>query len=195
MSEILVEDDSTYPASITVPEDGDARNAASVVVSFQALANRTAYFLAKLGVWITGGTLELPAITLTAPIGGSLTFGTNTALVVNRNVSGPLFANASTGRANKKVTTYSGSTNTTVNPITHDELHVTPGAALDVQIAAGTYVTGDHVTVRNYSISHAVTLKNPGGTTMAVIDPIGAGYAQAIYDGSAWKLGDFRTAA
>jgi hypothetical protein len=40
MSKVLTET-STFPSTVTVPEDGDSRNAASVETPFQALANRT----------------------------------------------------------------------------------------------------------------------------------------------------------
>jgi hypothetical protein len=47
MAKILNEVDA-FSADITVPEDGDPRNAASVEVAFQALANRTRYLNNRL---------------------------------------------------------------------------------------------------------------------------------------------------
>lgn len=46
MSHNLTES-ATYTADVTVPDDGDARNAASVNTAFQALANRTKFLKAQ----------------------------------------------------------------------------------------------------------------------------------------------------
>jgi hypothetical protein len=193
MAEILVEDGATYPVSITVPEDGDARNAASVVVSFQALANRLAHFWTKFAnALINGGTITLPALTFTAPISGSLTFGTNTALVVDRNLQGPLFGVASAGRANKKTQTSSPGTNQSINTITVDTFLWQPSAAIEAQIANNTYVRGDHFRVVNYTLgpgSETITVKNPAGTTLAVVPVHTAGqpgWGDFVFDGTNW---------
>lgn len=64
-------DVNTYPANVTVPEDGDARNALSVETPFQQLANRThALNLSKAalaGAAFTG-SISAPAINYTAPV-------------------------------------------------------------------------------------------------------------------------------
>ncbi len=112
MSAVLVEAD-TFDASVTVPADGDLRNAASVTGAFQKLANRTRYMLnhALLNV---GGTYTLAdnttiagavgkTLTFSLPIvmsgGGILTGGLviDTAYISGGQLTGVL-ANVGTGR-------------------------------------------------------------------------------------------------
>ena len=49
-------DGGSYPSTITLPSDGDLRNAASVNAGFQALANRDAYLVRTRVNGVDGGT-------------------------------------------------------------------------------------------------------------------------------------------
>lgn len=208
MSEFLVEDDSTYPASITVPEDGDARNAASVVVGFQGLANRFAFAMARaLGALLNGGTFR-PGGSVTwelhdgnliitgdddfnihlGGVGGS---PGGAQLFANGNMASHMFTAGRTGRANKKTVTASPATNQTVDPRHYDCLLYSPTGAIEVAVLTNTYVQGDHFTVSNFSLAggNTITVKDPGGVTLAVV-PIHngskPGFGSFVYDGANW---------
>ena len=44
----IIDDNSSFPATVSVPAGADVRNAASVAVPFQTLSDRTAYLLAQI---------------------------------------------------------------------------------------------------------------------------------------------------
>ncbi len=61
-------DSSAFPASFTVPDDGDVQDASSVNVGFEALADRTAYLRTRLG--------QIAALTFHTDVDtGAATFG------------------------------------------------------------------------------------------------------------------------
>lgn len=205
MAETLVEDGSTYPASITVPEDGDARNAASVVVGFQGLADRLKYLYTGLAPWIIGGTLTIAndlilaldsAKTLTFT-GGPLDFTAANRATFAGNIRGHLFdGTGSLGRANARVNVITpGAGTTAVDPTFFDELFVDESAGCTIQLTVSpgeAYVRGDRITVHHGSI-FSVLVKDPGGTTLATLANANE-YVELIYTGSAWRTGKFKIA-
>jgi hypothetical protein len=202
MSEILVEDGSTYPASVTVPEDGDARNAASVVVGFQALANRCAYMFGKVidalvngGTWLIGG--ESTGLTLDLSNGMIKLIGNDdhnihlgglngspggVQFFANGNMAGHMFTAGRTGRANHKIVNLGTSSNQLISPLTHDTFAYLTGADIEVQVstAEADLEDGDHFKVINkITSSGTITVKNTAGVTLHVV-PLPSGGMPAI---------------
>jgi hypothetical protein len=209
MSEILVEDGATYPASVTVPEDGDARNAASVVVGFQALANRLAHIMLKMGAWILGGTIT-PADDVTVHLsGGPLTFtgiddynviiGAGTKFSPSGRIGNHCFdGDGGIGRANRRIDVIAPAAGPTdLDPTQHDVVYATPSATAVLRISptpSVAYVRGDHIKVHKNGISFTLELTNPSGGTLGTIDAaLGNGWIEAIYDGTTWRQGENRT--
>jgi hypothetical protein len=214
MSEILVEDGTTYPVSVTVPEDGDARNAASVVVGFQALANRLAHIWTKFANALIGGGTITQAQNVTwafSPDRGWTFTGDNTNNIVitggpilnlNQNVKGALFLPGATGRANKKLVNLSTSANQLISPLEYDTYAYLTGAAIEVQVsvAEGTLKDGEWFRVINKPTSvGTITVKNTAGATLHVVPlPSGAMPAMREYTWHAattsWVLTDWAVA-
>jgi hypothetical protein len=203
MSEILVEDSSAYPASVTVPEDGDARNAASVVVGFQALANRLAYIMLKMGAWILGGTIT-PLDDVTVHLAnGHLNFtgiddynviiGAGTKLSPSGRIANHCFTGTGgLGRANKRLRIENLAADGTFDPTMHDRTLFTPtGAARSITISTSTTpVVGDHCVVQNNSGTYQLTVKNQLGNTMIILAPhTTAAWVEVIWDGTFWVVG------
>jgi hypothetical protein len=212
MSEILVEDGSSWPASITVPEDGDARNSASVVVGFQGLANRSAYLKALLEVLLVlrdGGSLtstdsvtwNIPngeKLIFTAPGGGGEVDLTGVYhMLVNQNVKGPLFATGSSGRANRRPAISSVNPGITdIDPINYDTHIITPTAgACSVRLMPGiTPVAGDWCSIINPSTSFDLVVLNPAsGALLRSVDmlrSVAGKFQEAtfMFDGAAWGV-------
>lgn len=172
MSETLVEDGSTYPASVTVPEDGDARNAASVVIGFQALANRCKYLYSKLMPFITGGAASLAA-SLDYTLTGSSTLrflGTSAAInlaepfvTFGGKVLGRLFTAGSPGMANKKtLLVNSGSGSLDVDPELYDTV-ILVSISGPRSIVLTTSLVGAHIKVVSLNTSYASNLQRPAG--------------------------------
>jgi hypothetical protein len=203
MSEILVEDGAVYPSSVTVPEDGDARNAASVVVGFQTLANRCAHIMLKMGAWILGGTVAPAGSVLLNLLTGHLTIdsnddwglhiGPNAKLFPNGRMGNHLFAgDGGYGRPNKRVRYENLPADGTVDPTLHDRILLQPLAANRiVQISPSvTPVTGDHAVIQNNSATYSLTVKNPSGGTMIVLAPHAvSSWAEVFFDGALWAVG------
>jgi hypothetical protein len=207
MSEILVEDGTTYPASVVVPEDGDARNAASVVVGFQALANRCAYFLGKLGALISGGSVSLPddlefliaagkkfriATTATGIVDLTNIFGVH----FSQNAIGALFAAGSSGRPNRRATSFApGAGTLDIDVSNYDTIYLTPSAGCSVRIAPTiAAVNGDWVEFINESTANSVQVLNPAsGVPVGDVSPLrsaAGNFRSAIYVcvSGVWKM-------
>lgn len=222
MSEILVEDDSAYPADVTVPEDGDARNAASVAVGFQALANRFAYLktnlfdplLEQLGELVLGGDSGNPVIVrgnvkFEAPPSDSGGLQLGNGCYIDPNVAtgggfqGPLFIAGNSnrdGRANRKVLKATIGANQPVTVSQHDTLILSPTTTgLEVNVQAETHAVGDWFRVCNYATTSGRTLvvKNSGGSTLDTV-PIAVGvlpsYREFTWDGTNWQITGWGTA-
>jgi hypothetical protein len=202
MSEILVEDGESYPSSIVVPEDGDARNAASVVVAFQALADRTKYFFNRLGAFITGGTVATAggfewsiASGKTASILGSygsvLDLSRMPKIKVSGNLVGPLCADASSGRIPHKLALVTSSQ--TINPVLRSYYICTPSSGdidLTIDVGSETLVPGDNFLVLNRYTEHAVHVHHGATTFVVPAATLGVPAVQElIWDGLTWVYG------
>lgn len=205
MSTSLVEDGSVYPSSVTVPGDGDARNAASVIVGFQALADRCKYLYTKLGVWINGGTIRpSAAVTLNLQDANFLITGDDDYNVHLGGVSGSpggvqffaygnmasqLFTAGRTGRANRKPNFNNAAASQTIDPILYDTFIFTPSAAGQTYTTTTqTYVEGDWFEISNQSATNTFQI-NAGGviTTVAVLSGVIPGTAVMVYASGSWR--------
>lgn len=205
MAETLVEDGSTYPISVTVPEDGDARNAASVVVGFQGLADRAKYLYTHLVPWIIGGALSLANdLTITIGftnfisfVGGVFDFRTAGGVTVAGNISGHLFdGTGSAGRANARVSVIApGAGTTDVDPTLFDTVFVDATVGCTIHLKSSpfvAYVRGDRIVIQNGSI-FSIAVKEPGSTTLATLANANE-YVELIYTGAAWRVGQYKIA-
>lgn len=203
MSEILVESSASYPGSVVVPEDGDARNAASVVVGFQALANRFAYLKAKVldalisgGTWVLGGPLTISLVDAGIEFIGDgdflLKLGAGALFDCNGNLVGPLVKAGTTGRPNRKVKAIAtGAGTTDIDPILWNTYYVTPSATGSVRIMpSATAVAGDWVTVVNLFGSSTVQVLSPVSGDLGTLRfSNGNHYAGTyVYDGTLWQM-------
>lgn len=62
-----------YTANVSIPDDGDARNAASVESAYQALANRTKYLKAKVDPMLMHARFGISAVSPGVASGSKLT--------------------------------------------------------------------------------------------------------------------------
>lgn len=198
MSEVLVEDGSTYPASVTVPEDGDARNAASVVVGFQALADRCKYLVTKLGAWLTGGlirptgdvtyNLDLSSLTFNGNDDNNIDLGVGVQLFANGKMASHLFTAGRTGRANYKpqVMSVAASSTTLIDPRYYDIFFVLPGAGSNCNLKVdpatdGVLQVGDHFTVVSTGSAEYIDILDSAGTSMGIVKAANGFFVSATY--------------
>ena len=82
-------DVSAFTLPVTVPDDGDSENAASVAAGFQPLANRTRYLLDKA----LGGNVNFPVTNrvVTVPLIGGFSFGMAPAATWPQAGGAPLY--------------------------------------------------------------------------------------------------------
>jgi hypothetical protein len=189
---------------VTVPEDGDARNAASVVVGFQALANRFKYLKLKLldaliagGTWLLGGTVTADLSSGGLNFQGNDDFGINlnsgVQLFANGRMGAHMFTAGRTGRANSKCKALTPAVNISLEPQLYDVYRLVPSADMTAQIVTATYVNGDRVRVINASTTFDVDIKDPSGTIIATL--VGTSTNKGVEytyftDTSAWQLTD-----
>lgn len=202
MTTTLVEDGTTYPTSISVPQDGDARNAASVFTAFQALANRTKNLLARLDLFTLGGALKTVAnLTWTVADGQILKITGDVANAQNGifdlgpvftrfagNVTGNLFTPGGTGRANRKPLFNAAAASQTINPQIHDTFVFTPSAAGQTYTPlTQTYVEGDWFEMSNQSATDSFQISAGGITTVPAVSGFVPSRAVMVYAGGAWR--------
>lgn len=128
---------ATYTANVSVPDDGDLRNAASVEGPFQDIADRTAYLKGRLDGSVATDTSLSGNLTLLA--GGLFNGGLQTAIIPD--------SSATIDRNKITVVTNSGAANynlTIFGTGAHD---------------------GDWVIV-HANTTNTCTLKDPGGSTV-----------------------------
>jgi hypothetical protein len=204
MSETLVEDGSAFPSTVTVPEDGDARNAASVVVGFQSLANRTRHLYTKLTAWITGGTITPGGAITVALDTGKLLFtstaspypqevelGSNTVLRTNGRAVGQLVAAGRDGRVPRKPAYVTVGGAQSFDPTLTDYILCTHSDAnATITLFEANLLDGDPVEIVSHSLTHTTIIKNGGGSTIATINAIGLGHWRAVWhaSSSSWKI-------
>jgi hypothetical protein len=171
----------TKGTPISAPVGADLRTAASVRTPFQAVGNRLA-FLEQLfdaftwaadAVWTVadGKMLKIRGDEAGAQSG---VFDLSRVITkFDKLVTGALFQNGYTGRANKKpVTLPAQGANVTGDPTLHDVWDITPTAAINFTVdPAGTYVTGESCRIVNRSqvSGRKITVKNPAGTTIGEV--------------------------
>jgi hypothetical protein len=166
---------------ISAPVGADLRTAASVRTPFQAVGNRLA-FLEQLfdaftwaadAIWTVadGKVLKIRGDEAAAQSG---VFDLSRVITkFDKLVTGALFQNGYTGRANKKPVTLSAQgTNVIGDPTLHDVWDITPTAAINFTIdPAATYVTGESFRLVNRSqvSGRTITLKDPAGVTFGQV--------------------------
>jgi hypothetical protein len=64
----LINGINVWVNGFVAPDDGDGRDAASVVVGLGALANRTVWLKSHSPDWVAGGTFGKGSVTLTGPV-------------------------------------------------------------------------------------------------------------------------------
>lgn len=202
MSGPLTEDSASYPATITVPGDGDLRNAASVITGFQGLANRLAHIWVKFAnalinggtiVFNSGVTLDLAAADITIA-GGDLQFTTGNLKPTGKIINYCFTANTP-GRANRKTLNLApaSASTTNVDPTLYNQVYVNSAAgACSVQIDPATVpVLGDEIEIVVSNSVNAVSFKNTAGVQLLSLLNTTGGWrtGSAYWDGTIWRLG------
>jgi hypothetical protein len=182
MSEVLVEDGATFPSSVTVPEDGDARNAASVVTGFQALADRTRHLYKMVtGVFTFADVAEVVwkiaenrKWTIDSDDVSYLELAQNVILTFAGGGSqGRITEPGQTGRIPRKVQRINVSEGS-YNPLAYSEVRANPSGPSGITITVRddiAYQDGDHFEVINLSADRSVTVALPGGAASVVVPP------------------------
>jgi hypothetical protein len=116
---------NSFPVNITIPSDGDTKDAASVNVSLEGLADRTKYLKGFIDGTSSGGTLDGVTLTGTTTVSGPINIGALLTATAGADITGGLTA---------------------------DTLHVTGVATFD---SSGTFtgiVTADSIVVSEASV-------------------------------------------
>jgi hypothetical protein len=216
MAVILTEDPTSYPASVSVPQDGDARNAASVDGPFQSIVNRIAHIWTKcVNVILHGGTVVLGGdsgspVMLKGTIGflnpvsdsGGIDmregiFSVNTA--AGGRINGPMFVSGTSGRINRKMSalgTLTNGSSTNIDPINANYFTatiLTSGNAALVIVPSAAPVAGDSFQVHvATSGSATVSVYLPGPSLLVALSSATSSSIRTqefIFDGSTWTLG------
>lgn len=201
MATILQEDGEAYPGSITVPEAGDPRTAASFTIPILALANRLRYLYARLGAFVTGGTVSTlgdfewsigsgKTASILGSLGSVLDLSYMPRIKASSNFYGPLCADGSNGRLPHKLAPITSSQ--TINPVLRNMFLCTPSANINLTIDVGSesLVPGDHFFVMNRHTGYTVTVHHGATTYVVPAAVVGvAAVQELIWDGFTWVYG------
>ncbi len=199
-----VSESDSFDTNVQMPADGDPADASDLLAStVRPLVNRSRWLFNRLNPFWAGGTvapddpviidLSLGSWTFQGNDDNNVILGVGVQLFANGRMAGQLFTPGRTGRANRKRVTYAGGTNQTINATLYDTFRGTPSAAIDLQIAAGSYDDGDHLVVCNYATTAGrnITVRDPAATLLSVV-PVGSGavpsWSEYIHDGTSWSL-------